>query len=359
MTETDRETEVESAAESPAEKPLPTDPKVIFLGGLFALALCWRLLMSQAKSCCQWSSPSPSSFCCSRSCAYSNACTFPECFASLFDTSFAYSERSSAWVRPVSGPLAIGRPSFPKAFPDSKRSQFRASAHQYAATVSATNREFGTSGTRQDAAGSSTGPALLATLFAGTRSFASGLVHDGAAFVFPTRIGRQFPASARGDIAALLAASGRPSTSRNKSKAISLPISSRITIMNAIVGIATAGVMWAHRRRRPNPLGNSRLLAELRAGRRARVGRADFPARGPADNRHILAGVSPRGSLFGHTSGRGRGGNAVASGETLHPQSCTRDPIARLLVLDVGIPGAILSVPMLAIAKTSATGSGR
>src|ERR1700726_125827 len=39
MTPTDEETEVVSPAEEPEEMPLPTDPKVIFLGGLFALAL--------------------------------------------------------------------------------------------------------------------------------------------------------------------------------------------------------------------------------------------------------------------------------------------------------------------------------
>jgi hypothetical protein len=38
-TETDRETETAAVAEPPAEMPLPTDPKGIFLGGLFALAL--------------------------------------------------------------------------------------------------------------------------------------------------------------------------------------------------------------------------------------------------------------------------------------------------------------------------------
>ena len=39
MAQTDHETEVASADEPSAEMPLPTDPKTIFLGGLFALAL--------------------------------------------------------------------------------------------------------------------------------------------------------------------------------------------------------------------------------------------------------------------------------------------------------------------------------
>jgi hypothetical protein len=38
-THTDEEIEGVSAAEESAEMPLPADPKTIFLGGLFALAL--------------------------------------------------------------------------------------------------------------------------------------------------------------------------------------------------------------------------------------------------------------------------------------------------------------------------------
>jgi hypothetical protein len=48
----------------------------------------------------------------------------------------------------------------------------------------------------------------------------------------------------------------------------------------------------------------------------------------------------------------GRNSNADASGQALHSQSRPRHHLARLLVLDVGVfPGAILSVPMLAITK--------
>jgi predicted PurR-regulated permease PerM len=39
MALTDQETEVVPSAEEPEEMPLPSDPKVIFLGGLFILAL--------------------------------------------------------------------------------------------------------------------------------------------------------------------------------------------------------------------------------------------------------------------------------------------------------------------------------
>src|SRR5512132_1622363 len=39
MAPTDQKTEVVSPAEVPEDLPLPSDPKVIFLGGLFVLAL--------------------------------------------------------------------------------------------------------------------------------------------------------------------------------------------------------------------------------------------------------------------------------------------------------------------------------
>src|SRR4029077_4718795 len=39
MAPTDHETEVVPPAQEPEEMPLPSDPKVIFLGGLFVLAL--------------------------------------------------------------------------------------------------------------------------------------------------------------------------------------------------------------------------------------------------------------------------------------------------------------------------------
>jgi hypothetical protein len=47
-------------------------------------------------------------------------------------------------------------------------------------------------------------------------------------------------------------------------------------------------------------------------------------------------GVSPRTALPGNSYDRGRDGNAVVSGETVHSQSRSRHSVARLLVLDVG-----------------------
>ena len=51
----DQEIEVAPTAEQPVEIPLPSDPKVIFLGGLFVLALLTTAYV--ASECCPWSLP--------------------------------------------------------------------------------------------------------------------------------------------------------------------------------------------------------------------------------------------------------------------------------------------------------------
>jgi hypothetical protein len=74
MTNTDRETE--TATEQPAEMPLPIDPKVIFLGGLFVLAL-----LAAAYVAGEIVLPLVFAFTikllCSQSCACWSACAFP------------------------------------------------------------------------------------------------------------------------------------------------------------------------------------------------------------------------------------------------------------------------------------------
>ena len=64
-----QEVEVVPPVEEPEEMPLPSDPKVIFLGGLFALALLAALYVA-AEIVLPWYLPSSSTFCCSRSCGY-------------------------------------------------------------------------------------------------------------------------------------------------------------------------------------------------------------------------------------------------------------------------------------------------
>jgi hypothetical protein len=113
MAATNGEVEV-SPAQEQEEMPLPSDPKVIFLGGLFALAmltiayaaaeivlpfvfaitlklLLQPILRISERLHCRG---------CSRRCCSSLHCSGP----------------SSAWLRPFRARQALGQPSFQKAF---------------------------------------------------------------------------------------------------------------------------------------------------------------------------------------------------------------------------------------------------
>ena len=63
MAPTDQKSEVVPPAEEPEEMPLPSDPKVIFLGGLFVLALLATVYVA-SEIVCHWSLLSFSSSCC-------------------------------------------------------------------------------------------------------------------------------------------------------------------------------------------------------------------------------------------------------------------------------------------------------
>jgi hypothetical protein len=141
MTETDRETETALAAETPAEMPLPTDPKVIFLGGLFALALLATayvageivLPMVFAITLKLLLQPIVRLF---------ERLHLPRVLAALL----IYHCPIRNDRRPGHGNFGprwqLGGQASRRHSPARGASQFRASAHQYGATVSATNREF-------------------------------------------------------------------------------------------------------------------------------------------------------------------------------------------------------------------------
>ena len=67
MAPTDQETEVVPPAEVPEDLPLPSDRKVIFLGGLFVLAVLAAAYVA-SESFCHWSLLSFSSSCYSQPC---------------------------------------------------------------------------------------------------------------------------------------------------------------------------------------------------------------------------------------------------------------------------------------------------
>jgi predicted PurR-regulated permease PerM len=209
---------------------------------------------------------------------------------------------------------------------------------------------FGTSGTRRDAAGSSTGPALLATLFAGTRSFASGLFTTVLFLYFLLVSGDNFQRR----LVEILPRFSSKRQAVDISQQIESDISAylvTITIMNATVGIATAIVMWLTGVGDPILWGTVAFLLNY------------APIVGPVSGVLIflLAGLLtidtfwqaflPAGLYLAIHLVEGEGVTPL-----LLARRFTLNPVLVILSLVFwfwmwGIPGAILSVPMLAIAK--------
>jgi len=194
---------------------------------------------------------------------------------------------------------------------------------------------IGSTGVQKDQAGPFAGIALLATIFAGTRSFASGLFTTVLFLYFLLASGDTFlrrlveilPGFGEKRMAVAIFATDRERCLRLSCHGYDHERCGRRRYCAGYVGNGS---------RRPNSLGNSRLPAELRAGPRPCFGRYDLSAGWLTGDRHSLAGASSSNALPGNSFGRGRDGNADASRETIHPQSSSRHSVAGLLVLDVG-----------------------
>src|SRR6478736_5389280 len=95
MAPSDHETEVVPPAQEQEEMPLPSDPNVIFLGGLFVLALLTAAYVAREI-------------------------VLPLVFAIilklLLQPALRISERLSVWVRRFQARPAPGQPSFQRAF---------------------------------------------------------------------------------------------------------------------------------------------------------------------------------------------------------------------------------------------------
>jgi predicted PurR-regulated permease PerM len=349
MTETDRETEVESAAESPAEKPLPTDPKVIFLGGLFALALLATayvageivLPMVFAITLKLLLQPIVRLF---------ERLHLPRVLAALLIILALFGTIVGLGTA-VSGPAGNWAAKLPEGIPrlEERLSFVRApinTLQQFLRQI----ENFGTSGTRQDAAGSSTGPALLATLFAGTRSFASGLFTTVLLLYFLLVSGDNFQRR----LVEILPRFSSKRQAVDISQQIESDISAylvTITIMNAIVGIATAGVMWLTGVGDPILWGTVAFLLNYAPVVAPASGVLIFLLAGLLTIDTFWQAFLPAGLYLAIH---------LVEGEAVTPlllaRRFTLNPVLVILSLVFwfwmwGIPGAILSVPMLAIAK--------
>ena len=104
MVPNDPKTEVVLPAEVPEDLPLPSDPKVIFLGGLFVLAMLAAAYVASEIVL-------PLVFAIVLKLLLQPALRARRCCCSLL-----HSERSSAWARPFQGRPVPGQPSFRRAF---------------------------------------------------------------------------------------------------------------------------------------------------------------------------------------------------------------------------------------------------
>ena len=334
MAHTDGEIEAVSPAQEPEEMPLPSDPKVIFLGGLFALALLGIAYVA-AEIVLPFVFAITLKLLLQPILRLLERLHLPRMLAALLLILALFGTIVGLGTA-ISGPAGTWAAKLPEGIPrlQERLSFLRApidTLQQFLQQV----ENIGTTGARQDAAPSSGGPTLLATLFAGTRSFASGFFTTVLFLYFLLVSGDIF-------LRRLVEILPRFSSKRQAvdiSQQIESDISAylvTITIMNAVVGIATGIVMWLTGIGDPILWGTVAFLLNYAPILGPSLGRGDLSPRGPIDDWHALASAASRRALPRNSPGRGRDGDADASGETVHPQSRSRHLVARLLVLDVG-----------------------
>jgi predicted PurR-regulated permease PerM len=174
MAQTDHETEVASAEEPPAEMPLPTDPNTIFLGGLFGLAL-----LATAYVAGEIVLPMVFAFTLKLLLQpllrILERLYIPVAVAALLLILVLFGTIVGLGAA-ISGPATHWAGTLPEGIPrlEERLSFMRAPIDTLQHLLQQIGN-FGVSGAREGAAEPLGSGALMATLFAGTRSFASGL----------------------------------------------------------------------------------------------------------------------------------------------------------------------------------------
>ena len=242
MEPTDQETEVVPAAEEPEEMPLPSDPKAIFLGGLFFLALLatayvaseivlplvfaivLKLLLQPALRILE-------------------RLHLPRLLAALLLILALFGTIVGLGAA-ISGPARTWAAKLPEGIPRlQERLSFMQKPIDTLQTFLHQVEDFGATGPSSNATAAAQGPTLLTQVFAGTRSFASG---------FFTTVLLLFFLLLSGDIFLHRLVEILPRF-RNKRQIVTIShqiesdISAylvTITIMNAAVGVATGLTMW-------------------------------------------------------------------------------------------------------------------
>jgi predicted PurR-regulated permease PerM len=349
MTNSDTETETASAVEPLAEMPLPADPKTIFLGGLFAFAL-----LAVAYIAGEIVLPMVFAFTLKLLLQpffrILERLHVPRVLAALLLILALFGTIVGLGTA-ISGPAGNWAAKLPEGIPrlEERLSFLRAPINTLQQFVQEVEN-IGATGARQGEAGPLGGAALITAVFAGTRSFASGLFTTVLFLYFLLVSGDTF-------LRRLVEILPRFSNKRQAvdiSQQIESDISAyllTITIMNAGVGIATALVMWLTGVGDPILWGTIAFLLNYAPILGPSLGVVMFLLAGLLTIDNLWQALLPAALYLAIH---------IVEGETVMPMLLARrftlNPVLVILSLVFwfwmwGIPGAILSVPMLAIAK--------
>jgi predicted PurR-regulated permease PerM len=349
MAPTDHETEVVPPAQEQEEMPLPSDPKVIFLGGLFVLALLTAAYVAREIVL-------PLVFAIILKLLLQPALRIlerlhvPRMLAALLLILALFGAIVGLGTA-ISGPAGTWAAKLPEGIPRlQERLSFMREPIDTLQRFLQQVEHFGATEPSPNAAASGPGSALLTTLFTGTRNFASG---------FFTTVLFLFFLLVSGDIFLLRLVEILPRFSSKRqvveiSQQIESDISAylfTITIMNAAVGIAMALAMWLTGVGDPILWGTVAFLLNYVPIIGTALGVLIFLLAGLLTIDSLWQALLPAALYLGFH---------LIEGETVTPMLLARrftlNPVLVIISLVFwfwmwGIPGAILSVPMLAIAK--------
>ena len=349
MAPTDQKTEIVSPAEVPEDLPLPSDPKVIFLGGLFVLAVLAAAYMAREIIL-------PLVFAIVLKLLLQPAFRILErlhvprtiaallLILALFGTVVGLGTAISSPARTWAAKLPEGIPRL------QERLNFMREPIDTLQRFLQQVEDFGETGPSPNVAAPARGPTLLSKLFTGTRNFASG---------FFTTVLFLFFLLVSGDIFLHRLVEIMP---RFRSKRQVVDIAQQIesdisaylvtiTIMNAAVGIATALAMSLTGVGDPILWGTVAFLLNYVPILGPTLGVLLFLLAGLLTHDPLWQALLPAGLYLGIH---------LIEGETITPMILARrftlNPVLVIIALVFwfwmwGIPGAILAVPMLAITK--------
>jgi predicted PurR-regulated permease PerM len=347
MGRSDQKIEFSSPAEEFEEMPLPSDPKAIFLGGLFFLALLAAAYVTSEVVL-------PLAFAIVLTLLLQPALRLlerlrlPRTIASLL-LILALLATIVGLGAAVSGPARTWANKLPEGIPrlQEKLSFVREPINTMQRFLQQVE-DFG--GTEPTKNATTQGPTFLTTLFTGTKNFASG---------FFTTLLFLFFLLVSGDIflhrfIEILPRFGSKRQVVEIAQQIERDISAylvTITIMNAMVGIAMALAMWLTGVGDPVLWGTVAFLLNYVPILGTVLGVVIFLLAGLLTQDTLWQALVPAGLYLGFH---------LIEGETVTPMLVARrftlNPVLVIISLVFwfwlwGVPGAILSVPMLAIAK--------